>query len=410
MTVVDPSAAAEGSGAFGGFIGPQTLLAEVKSTAPYLFDERAMPMAERPRPTRLSDLADAPDGWLAILRHASMLTAQENPSHEAFTDYFSLCLAAHFATVMTFVPTDVDTKIRRHFWIQQPSNEEFDRRVAVALTIEKWNVDGVSRRFVDCPGIGRVSGHDGERLSVWCGALAGAAMRRAQRSTELLADAIEREVDREERAIFSLAKAAGKEVELLRLAAVLAHNAGDIDQGFTTAEGRIDLGDYADRFGKLTHERFERRRGAFLLAVSLYKTGIAAEGHRNYPLRAVKPLRKRPDYLLPLGPFLDSWGESLVRAPGLTTDEKAEIVDGLVAGCRRTPGQDGYYRALAGMSAALPGGLESGDFQKRLSSAVRRDLKSADLRRKLAIRRESFESAYAKKARAVVADFFSKSH
>jgi hypothetical protein len=31
---------------------------------------------------------------------------------EQLQDYFALCLACHHATVATFVPTDVDTKIR----------------------------------------------------------------------------------------------------------------------------------------------------------------------------------------------------------------------------------------------------------------------------------------------------------
>jgi hypothetical protein len=35
---------------------------------------------------------------------------------EQLQDYFAFCLASHHATVATFVPTDVDTKIRGILW------------------------------------------------------------------------------------------------------------------------------------------------------------------------------------------------------------------------------------------------------------------------------------------------------
>ena len=50
-------------------------------------------------------------------------------------------------------------------------------------------------------------------------------------------------------------------------------------------------------------------RGRFDLAVRMYQdTGLSAEGHRHYPLRPVKALRRSPATLLPLCPFLDDWG------------------------------------------------------------------------------------------------------
>lgn len=66
--------------------------------------------------TRLAALSEGKDGWLKILRCPSLLP-NDSPSPEERIDYFALCLASHFATCATYVPTDVDSKIRGHCWI-----------------------------------------------------------------------------------------------------------------------------------------------------------------------------------------------------------------------------------------------------------------------------------------------------
>jgi hypothetical protein len=54
------------------------------------------------------------------------------------------------------------------------------------------------------------------------------------------------------------------------------------------------------------------RVGPFVVliwAIRMYQeTGLSAEGHRHYPLRRMKALRRAPATLLPLCPFLDDWG------------------------------------------------------------------------------------------------------
>ena len=125
---------------------------------------------------------------------------------------------------------------------------------------------------------------------------------------------------------------------------------------------------------------------------------MAPEGHRNYPLRELKELRRSAELLLPIAPFLDEWGALLAVWPGFSPDERANIVGGLITGCRKVEGQQGYYRALAGFDRLFPGGLDSRDLAAHLGSRVRADLKDATLRKKIAVRRESFESSCAKAA------------
>ena len=91
------------------WIGPETLIAQVRSTAPFL--------ESRPgEPGRLTELGHSPDGFLRILANWENILRPGLNHDEQLQDYFAFCLACHHATVATFVPTDVDTKIRGIVW------------------------------------------------------------------------------------------------------------------------------------------------------------------------------------------------------------------------------------------------------------------------------------------------------
>src|SRR5262245_44155101 len=251
------SHAPEPAHAFGGFIGPRTLVGLVRSAAPYLFDgthPRAseLPAVPRDGGARLAPLAFHPLGWWSILLHAGRLPARERPEPADVSDYFALCLAAHWGSVASYVPTDVDAKIRDALWLDQADPGELATMRALTAQLARWDVRGFSARLVDVDeasgeaGHGLHSGHDGERLAVLCGAL-GAHRARGEEATaaELEAE-IEGELAREAQAFAALRRAAGRArpgdtsagVALLRLAAVLAHHAGDVNQGLAGHAGR----------------------------------------------------------------------------------------------------------------------------------------------------------------------------
>src|SRR5260221_1067336 len=85
--------------------------------------------------------------------------------------YFELLLAAHFLTVATFVPTDVDARIRHHAWVEaEPAL--LSAQLDVVDRAAAWDPRRVSARTIDAPdGGAALCGHDGEWLSVWGGAL-----------------------------------------------------------------------------------------------------------------------------------------------------------------------------------------------------------------------------------------------
>jgi hypothetical protein len=100
------------------WIGPETLISQVQSTAPFLVAR--FPPAER---GRLTELAGSADGFLRILANWQNILREDLNAEEQLQDYFALCLACHHATVATFVPTDVDTKIRGITWRESRNPE-----------------------------------------------------------------------------------------------------------------------------------------------------------------------------------------------------------------------------------------------------------------------------------------------
>jgi hypothetical protein len=412
----DPSASgAHGSGAFapqsrgafGGFIGPKNLLALVESAAPWLFDgshpaERQVPATSGSRPDEHGHHAL---GWWSILRQADLVRATHAPTAADRADYFALCLACHFASVATYVPTDVDAKIRHALWLDQDDATELGRMRELALALVSWDTSGVSTRAVVLERAGgseRHSGHDGELLSVLCGGLVGHHRIGDVTNARRFEVAIDVELSREAVAFDEVVRQKGRETTVAALAAILTHNAGDVMQVLGSKHARHIPADVKLRFTDLSRERFERYGGAFGRAAAVYRDVMAPEGHRNYPLRELKELRRSPDLLLPIAPFLDDWGALLAVWPGWTEAERANVVGGLIDGCRRVQGQEGYYRALAGFDRAFPGGIESRELAAHFPTRVRKELKEPKLRQKIAVRRESFESSYAKRVRVAL--------
>jgi hypothetical protein len=362
------------------WIGPETLIAQVRGTAPFL--EPRLPAAE---PGRLIELGHSPDGFLRILANWQNILRPNLSHEEQLQDYFAVCLACHHATVATFVPTDVDTKIRGIVWHESRDPDVLRPMLRLALASRAWTEEGISIRAVR-----GVSGHHGEQWSAIAGGMGRLLELGDTVSAEEAQAAIEAEIDREQAVFDAVAAERDAELDLCRLSMTLAHNRGDLTQG---------MGFW--KRTPLTAPVMEHlsARGRFSLAVRVYQhTGLSAEGHRHYPLRAVKALRRSPATLLPLCPFLDDWGGIVVHL-----EESHEVLAALVAGCQKVAGQQGYYRAIAGMRSASPGAFEHA--AAHMPNAAQRLLRGADMRKLIDVRRVSFESMMRKRARTALALF-----
>ena len=360
------------------WIGPETLISQVRNTAPFL--EARLPA---PEPARLTEIGHSPDGFLRILGSWENILRPTLNHEEQLQDYFALCLACHHATVATFVPTDVDTKIRGIVWHESRDPEILRPMLGLALASRTWTEDGISVRAVR-----GVSGHNGEQWSAIAGGLGRLLELGDTASAQEAQAAIEAEIDREQEIFDGCAAERDAELDLLRLSMTLAHNRGDLTQG---------MGFWKRNQVTAPVMQHLSERGRFGLAVGIYQTtGLSAEGHRHYPLRPVKVLRRSATTLLPLCPFLDEWGSVVVQL-----EKSHEVLAALVTGCQKVEGQQGYYRAIAGMRNASSGTFERA--AAHMPNAVQRLLRGAELRKLIDVPRVSFESMMRKRARAALA-------
>ena len=360
------------------WISPETLIAQVRSTAPFL--EARFPPIET---GRLIELGNSSDGFLRILANWRNMLRAGLTAEEQLQDYFALCLACHHATVATFVPTDVDTKIRGIAWRESRDPAVLRPMLRLALAARGWTEHGISVRSVR-----GVSGHNGEHWSAIAAGLGWLLELGDTASAEEAQAAIEAEIDREQAVFDKVATEPNGELDLLRLSMTMAHNRGDLTQG---------MGFWKKTPVILPLMEHLAQRGRFELAVRVYQhTGISTEGHRHYPLRAVKALRRSPDTLLPLSPFLDQWGGVVAQM-----EESHEVLAALVIGCKRVQGQQGYYRAIAGMLETSPGAFERA--AARMPTGARTLLRDAEMRKLISVPRVSFESMMRKRARTALA-------
>jgi hypothetical protein len=360
------------------WVSPETLIAQVRSTAPFLAER--LPARE---PARLIELGDSPDGFLRVLASWENILRAGLTAEEQLQDYFAFCLACHHATVATFVPTDVDTKIRGIIWRATRDVDALRAMLRFALASRAWSEEGISIRAVR-----GVSGHNGEQWSAIAAGLGYLLELGDTASAEEALAAIEAEIDREQAVFDAVCAERDGELDLLRLAMTLAHNRGDLTQGMGFWKRTAATGPLMEHLST---------RGRFAPAVFIYQhTGLSAEGHRHYPLRPVKALRRSPATLLPLCPFLDEWGGTVAHL-----EESDEVLEALVLGCHKVQGQQGYYRAIAGMRAASPGAFDRA--AARMPNAVQRLLRDGDLRKLIDVARVSFESMMRKRARAALA-------
>lgn len=368
-----------------GWIAPQTLLGLVKNTAPYLF---AVPAS--PAPGRLIETED----FLDILNKVEVHPFESLTEEQQLEDYFALCLSCHHATVATFVPTDVDSKIRGLIWRRVRDRDSLRRMFHFTRHAHRWTLNGISKRATDLAELGPVSGHDGEILSVYAAALGGFLRVGDSEYADLAAQAIHDELEREAKEFRFATGRKGHELDALRIAATLTHNAGDLDQGLSFWPNSEIYRKARTPFERLAHENKTPYGGTYQSAARVYKAAMACEGHRNYPLRGVRALRQSPDLLLPLGPFLDDWGATIARHPLLTRNDISETVSALLEGCRKLPGQRGYFRAIHGIAGALGGSME--EVVSRMSSVARATWKDSQVRKEVAVPRPSFESSMRK--------------
>ena len=290
--------------------------------------------------------------WEDAPSDVAALTRVENDQGPAPLDAL---LTAHWATVATYVPTDVDARIRHHAWQARGQPEEVSKALDALDVVAARDVRKVSARVFESKKHGPLSGHDGE----WFSVRAGAALRAGQLGAEDVLSRVANDIDAElarEEAIYEEAR--GDARATLTVATILAHNLGDLSRVVMEWNKLDILAPLRDRWLRLGHPDAPVPRPAFVQAGVLNKAIMAHENHRFLPLRRARAMRTHRSLLLPIGPWLEDWGAMVATSTHLEDRDRAEVLEALLDVHARDANQEGCLRAIAGLHRATRGGIE----------------------------------------------------
>ena len=324
-------------------IAPNILLTHIISTAPFLFNGEL-------------DSSGKNREYLAkLIFYKKNLNALKNID---LTEYFHICMAAHWTTAGTFVPTDVDNQIREGLWKHPDIKKNIEKMAQLTIAAWSWDYEQVTNRKSYNPERGQVmSTHEGTWLSVAIGAYNALVKNKLPELAGQVADVILAEVDKEEKLLLEL-REKRDHVNFLRSTALMAHNFGDLDRVIDQWAMAED-DPFRKRIYKLGHKLNDAQNPILVFAGQVNKQFLSVENHRHMSMRQPKCLRRSHKFLIPVGPFMDKWGRDLGESPNLTNDEKGELVCAFLDGFNRQDTALGYVRAYHGMMSVLPKGLET---------------------------------------------------
>lgn len=324
-------------------IAPNILLTHVINTAPFLFAGEL-------------ETAGKNREFLAkLVFYKKNLNSLKNID---LTEYFHICLAAHWATAGTFVPTDVDNQIREGLWKHPEIKKHIEKMAKLTIAAWTWDYEQVTNRKSYNPERAQVmSTHEGTWLSVAIGAYNALIKNKLPELAQEVADVILAEADKEEKLLLELQEKRDH-VNFLRSTALMAHNFGDLDRVIDQWEMSED-DPFRKRIYKLGHKLNDAHSPILVFAGQVNKEFCSVENHRHMSMRQPKCLRRSNKFLIPVGPFMDKWGRDLGESKNLSMDEKGEIVCAFLEGFKRQDQALGYVRAYHGMMNALPRGLET---------------------------------------------------
>ena len=324
-------------------IAPNILLTHVINTAPFLFNGEI-------------DTNGKNRAYLAkLIFYKKNLNALKNID---LTEYFNICMAAHWTTAGTFVPTDVDNQIRKGLWEHSDIKKNIERMAKITIDSWTWDYEQVTNRKSYNPERAQVmSTHEGTWLSVAIGGYNALVKNKLPELAQQVADVILAEADKEEKLLLEL-REKRDHVNFLRSTALMAHNFGDLDRVIDQWEMPEDDA-FRKRIYKLGHKLNDAQNPILVYAGQVNKAFLSVENHRHMSMRQPKCLRRSNKFLIPVGPFMDKWGRDLGESKLLTNDEKGEIVCAFLEGFNRQDTALGYVRAFHGMMSVLPNGLDT---------------------------------------------------
>jgi hypothetical protein len=324
-------------------IAPNLLLRDIEITAPFLFKGEL-------------DSSGKNRAYLAKL-----IFYKKNLNQLKYidlTEYFFICMAAHWSTAGTFVPTNVDNQIREGLWKHKQIHKHIEKMARITIDSWLWDYEQVTNRKTYNPSLNQVmSTHEGTWLSVAIGAFNALVANKRMELAEEMKSVILAEVEKEEKLLLYL-REKKDHVNFLRATALMAHNFGDLDR-VIEQWGMAEDDPFRKRIYKLGHIPSEKYSPVLAYAGQVNKKILSVENHRHMSMRQPRSLRRSNRFLIPVGPFMDSWGKTLGEAKDLSMDEKGEIIVALFDGWKRQDMAKGYPRAYGAMLRTFPNGIDS---------------------------------------------------
>jgi hypothetical protein len=326
-------------------IAPNILLKHVENTAPFLFSGAL-------------ETSGSSRAFLAkLIFYKKNLNQLKNID---LAEYFHICLCAHWATAGTFVPTDVDNQIREGLWKHGEVGKYIDKMAKLTINAWTWDYSQVTnRKSYNLASNQVMSTHEGTWLSVAIGAYCALIKNKRTALAFEVAEVIIAETIKEEKLLIDLQERRDH-INFLRSCALMAHNFGDLDRVIDQWQ-LSDDDPFKKRIYKLGHKLNESYSPVLFYAGLVNKEFLSVENHRHMSLRQPKSLRSSAKYLVPIGPFMDDWGEVLGSDQALSLTDKAEIISALFEGYKRQDKAFGYIRAFRGLTNALPDGIRTLD-------------------------------------------------
>lgn len=360
-------------------IAPNLLLKDVEVTAPFLFQGEI-------------DTGEEKKEYLRKLIFYKKNLGQLKSIN--LNEYFYLCMAAHWTTAGTFVPTNVDNQIREGLWKHQNIQRHIEKMARITIDSWTWDYEDVTNRKSYNESRGQVmSTHEGTWLSVAIGAYAALEKHGKAELLKEMEEIILAEVEKEEKLLLEL-REKKDHINFLRSTALMAHNFGDLDRVIDQWQMPVDH-PFRKRVYKLGHELNENYSPILVYAGEVNKAFLSVENHRHMSMRQAKCLRRSKDFLIPVGPFMDQWGRTLGGSNKLSLEEKGEIVLALFEGWKRQDQAQGYIRAFRGILESLPEGLDS--LVRFIPFDVMSEIRRSVFFESSLISEEEFKESYKKK-------------
>ena len=171
----------------------------------------------------------------------------------------------------------------------------------------------------------------------------------------------------------------------------MAHNFGDLDR--VMVQWNMHQEDsFCKKVYKLGHILSEDYSPILVYTGYVNKRFSSKENHRHMSMRQPKCLRKSYKFLIPVGPFMDHWGQSLSESIALSLEEKAQIIASLYEGHKRQDQAFGYIRCFKELLKAFPAGPKG--LENYLAYDLLEEIQDSPFSKLAQITREEFEMGY----------------